>query len=197
MPFWRSWGGALLGASGLALAVPVGLLAVICVAAAVSSGTGFDALRQLTAGPQLPGAAGRGPAPAASLDAGLPVVPSGRSATARAAASDTVASARRDADAGGRTPSRRRRPARSARPQTPTESGTPTPPILPTTATVPSTTASGSPATPAPTPVQAVGTGVEQAVATLPAVGEVGADAVSSVVDLVGPPRVAVPSLLP
>lgn len=192
MPFWRSWAAAVLGASGAAVAVPVGLVLTVVVAAGVSGG-GFGGLAQLTRGPDIPGVGGPGPRAASPLDGGLPALPSGRGTTlaaSRGTGLATTSTARRagrttttPATTGTRTPT-----VPATTPTTPT---TTTPPTTATAA--PPTTAGTTPVAPAPTsrpnPLrEVVRTVVQGVVVTVPGVGKPVSDAVGSVADLLLPP---------
>ena len=200
MPFWRSWAAAMLGASGAAVAVPVGLVLTVTVAAGVSGG-GFGGLAQLTRGPELPGVWGQQARKAAPLDAGLPNLPRGTATTALRAATGTTRAT------GRRTSTRRTHKVTTTAPTTVTPTQTPltpttteqTPgPTTPTTTTPPAVV----PTTPAPTtrpnPLRELVRTVQGVVTTLPAIGKPVADAVGSVADLILPPLPrAVPAVVP
>jgi hypothetical protein len=195
MPFWRSWGAALLGASGAALAVPVGLLLVLVVVAGIS-GASFGGLGQLTKGPELPGIAGSGPPPATPLDGGLPALPRARTPAGAPAAPQGGA-----ADGAGTittTPAGGSAPTAPGAGRPPATSSTTTPPARPGTtpapgpASTPATTPGAPPQSPRPPIVQSV----QDVVGTVPVVGDRVSDAVGSITDIVVPPPAA-PRLIP
>jgi len=182
----------VIGASGVTLLVPVGLLVAVLVAATVG-GSGLGSVGQLIGGPEVPGAIGDAPA---SPDGALPTVPARRgergSVDTRAAVTRRQAAARRRA-------AERRRSGRDGAsrdgqvqvtPQTTTPATTPPPPPPP---------ASGAPPPPPPpppaperNPVRRIGNAVQDLVRPVPIVGPPVADAVGTVIDLVAPPGGAV-----
>jgi hypothetical protein len=191
MSFWRSWAASLLGVSGAAVAVPVGLVLTVVVAAAVSGGGGFGGLAQLTSGPEIPGVAGSTSTAAAPLDGGLPALPRSER--------------RRAKRGGGSTPAGRTSTGTAGSPTTtpttaPTETLTTTPtrpqrpkrrpgrlPTLTTPTPAPATSSQTTPATPADPLRETVKT-LQGVVAPLPVVGAPVADAVGTVADLILPP---------
>ncbi|MCW3017509.1 MAG: hypothetical protein JWO02_4601 [Solirubrobacterales bacterium] len=196
MSFWRSWGAALLGASGAALAVPVGLLLVVAVAAGIS-GVRLGGLGQLTGGPELPGTTATGAVPAVRLDARLPVL-TGTRRPARSAVAPADGATNGRGGAGTTTPDRGSGPAG---PGTTTPTTTPTTKpstgatTTPTTGT--SSTPTGAPTTPQPAdPLRTAVGQVQGAVAPVPLVGQPVADAVGSITDILLPPATG-PRLIP
>lgn len=187
MPFWRSWGAALLGASGVALLVPLGLLLVVLVAAGVSGTTGFGKLGQVTAGPALPGGGGL----SVRDGARLPTVPRARALTPGAARAARRAPASGPTSRTAGRPPVARRPSSGRTPSGGTStgvngSGTPAP-TGPGSGLAPAAPAAPTPAAPTAL-LPAVVAGVQQLLKPLPVVGPVAADAVGSVAGLILPP---------
>jgi hypothetical protein len=193
MSFWRSWAASLVGVSGAAVAVPVGLVLTVVVAAAVSGGGGFGGLAQLTSGPEIPGVAGGTSTTAAPLDGGLPALPrSDRRRTTRHGRAAPASSPSKTAtdSPGTTTPT-----------TAPTETVTTTPtrpngpprrpgrlPTLTTPATpAPATSSQTTPAT-TPDPLREAVKTLQGVVAPLPVLGDPVADAVGTVADLILPP---------
>jgi hypothetical protein len=194
MPFWRSWGAALLGASGAALAVPAGLLIMLAVAAGISGG-GLGGLGQLTQGPELPGLSGGGPAPATPLDGGLPALPDTR--TGRSTEVPPSAAADAPAASGPQTtaPGGGGGPARPGPDRPPTTSTVA--PTTPATTPAPGPTSTAAPGTSASeSPLRTIVRTVQGVITTVPVVGEPVSDAVGSITDILVPPAAA-PRLIP
>jgi hypothetical protein len=182
----RSWLRGVLGASGVTLLVPAGLLVAVVVAAAVG-GSGLGSVGQLIGGPEVPGAGAAVP----SGERAVPQVPrsglGAPGATARSAAAQSAA--RR---AGGQTrPASGRRKGPGARTTTTSRQGTsttqaPAPPVPVTASAPPPPPAAAQPAE--RNPVRRIGKAVEDLVRPLPLVGNTVAGAVGTVIDLVAPP---------
>ncbi len=179
----RSWIRGIIGASGVTLLVPLGLLAAVLVATTVG-GSGLGSVGQLIGGPGVPGVRAQVP----SGERALPTVPrrttreettAGRSATARRAAAERRRAQRRgsrDSTDSSRGSSGRTQTAPPP-PPPPPEQTTPPPPPPP-------------PAAPAPprNPVRQLGEAVQDLVRPIPIVGPPVSDAVGTVIDLVAPP---------
>ncbi len=193
----RSWLRGLLGASGVTLLVPAGLLAAVAVAATVG-GSGLGSVGQLLGGPEVPG--GLEAALHAQANAGddLPTVPTrkrdrgargrtagagargGSSSTGRASADDRRAGSSGDST---QNTSTTQPTSTQSTPPPRTTTTTQTQPTTPPTTTQPTTTQ------PAETnPVRQLGKTVQDIVRPLPVVGPTAADAVGTVIDLVAPP---------
>lgn len=192
MSFWRSWTASLVGASGAALAVPVGLLLTVVVAAAISGGGGFGGLVQLTRGPQIPGVTGAGPLAASPLDGGLLALPT-TTGRARSSTSSGTTTAGTPRAMTGTTTNTTTTPTKTTTTQTTTS--TPTTTAQPTTtATTPTTaTATTAPSptttgTSRPNPLREGVRTVQGIVKTVPILGPPVSDAVGSVADLILPP---------
>ena len=172
----------VLGASGVALLLPIALVLALAGTAALGGGAGFRALSQVLAGPPAPG--GSDSSRPLGLESARTVPPVPPRAAPQAQPT------RRSAPAGStaprphpahRTPSgdnSSRRPTPSRRPAgTPTASGTT--PAAPPASPPPTTPPAGE------TPVHAAAQGAADAVRQLPApVGPPAGDAAQTVVDL-------------
>jgi len=168
----RTWLGQALRASGVAILVPLAIVAAIALSV-VGGGGSARSLGQVLTGPAVP------PAEAAQPPAEHRVARRGLSPQRHVTRRGQ--SPQRHVTLRGLSPQRhapvttvpdRRRPAAPAPPPAP-------PPATP--GTVP-------PVAPAPHPVHDAGTQVAQTVRPLPVAGPVAADAVQAVVDLVDPP---------
>lgn len=193
MPFWRSWAASLVGASGAAVAVAVGLVLTVVVAAAVSGGGGrFGGLAQLTSGPRIPGVAGDGARTSAPLDGGLPALP--RSARHhRARGTHAVPRAASSWAAGGGTNTRAPTSTTETLTVAPTAprrpgGGSGKTPTLTTPATTPAPAGTAPAPAAAPDPLRKTVKNLQGAIAPLPVLGAPVADAVGTVADLILPP---------
>ena len=178
-----SWLRALIGASGVTLLVPAGLLAAVLVAATVG-GSGLGSVGQLIGGPEVPGVSESAPESANTLPT-VPVRGADRATTtAPASATQRAASRRRAAQRrqGSGGSSRTTQQATKG----PTTTGATPPPAPPATGTTPPP----PPPPPAPerNPVRRIGNAVKDLVRPLPIVGPPVADAVGTVIDLIAPP---------
>jgi hypothetical protein len=189
MPFWRSWGAALLGASGVALLVPVGLLLVVVAAAGGSGATGFGKLGQVAAGPALPRGGGLSARDGARLPSLPRARPSSPGGTRGVPVGNVVApSSRGPGPRAGRAPAARRPPTFSgATPSGSTSSGTGGSGTLPPPGTG-TPTPTPTPTKPATRPLPAVVAGLQATIALVPIIGPPAADAVGSVAGLILPP---------
>jgi hypothetical protein len=185
--FVGTWLRGVLGAGGTVLVVPLGLVLAVVLAATLG-GSSTQGLRQLLAGPQVPGVATAGGVPLAVSERDVPAIPVRPRRTARAAVGGVRAVAAGTSGARRGTPAPER-----GRPREPGADADP-PPAAPAR-TPPAAGSAPAPVALAPTPAPTAGGGVReltrtaQAVVTpvLPPVGTVDADAVGTVVDLLVP----------
>jgi len=167
----RTWLGQALRASGVAILVPLAIVAAIALSV-VGGGGSARSLGQVLTGPAVPPAEASHP-PVQHRVARRGLSPQ-RHVTLRGQ------SPQRHLTRGGLSPQRQpvttvpdgRRPAAPA----------------PAPAAPPATPGTVPPVAPAPRPVHDAGTQVAQTVRPLPVAGPVAADAVQAVVDLVDPP---------
>lgn len=191
MSFLRSSWRAVVGASGLGLLLPGGLLLALGVAATVSGVGGLGAdLRQVLRGPEVPAAS----AGTATVVDGLradasrvPEIPRAPDDPAGDPPVPPAATGTPDDDEPGREDER---PDEDDPDTGEPDTGGPDTPPTTTTAPppTPTTTTSGTPPPPAPGPVRQLGGAVADTVRPVPVAGPPAADAVQSVVDLVDPP---------
>jgi hypothetical protein len=201
MAFWRSWVRALLGASGVTLLVPVGLVLAVTLAATLGGG-GFGGLGQLVSGPGLPGAEPVGAGVGGASNGGVPALPAGATTTSASHSARRASEPAHPAVPGGHraaTPSRGQGIGGSVPTTKPTGTST-------ETHKPPSTGGGGSPgqkppSSPSPitpvvepitTPVRGtlktIGDAVEKTLKNVPVVGQPLADVVGTVVDLLSAP---------
>jgi hypothetical protein len=177
----RSWLRGVLGASGVTLLVPLGLLTAVLVAATVG-GNGLGSVGQLIGGPEVPGARPGEPQPG---ERSLPPVPARRTGAAGAAGAST-----RRSSAGGGGETERRGSSNSGSGDTSSRSGGTTQTAPPPPPPPPAQTTPPPPPPPAPerNPIRRIGKAVQDLVRPLPIVGPTASDAVGTVIDLVAPP---------
>ncbi|HEX6388484.1 MAG TPA: hypothetical protein VFZ89_03530 [Solirubrobacteraceae bacterium] len=188
MGIFRSWIRGVLGASGVTLLVPLGLLAAVLVATTVG-GSGLGSVGQLIGGPEVPGAR----AEVHPGERALPSVPSRRATRGEGAGTSTTsATTRRAAGREGRRERRRSSNRTTSERATGTGGRTenvvpPPPPPPPAQGTAPPPP---PPPPPAPrNPIREIGKVVQDVVRPLPIVGPTASDAVGTVIDLIAPPE--------
>lgn len=204
MAFWRTWIRALLGAYGVTLLVPAGLLLAVVLGATIGGG-GLGGLGQLVSGPGLPNAqasVGLLP-PTATVGGGvaaLPVEPAGSRRPSRSAAASPGRSVSSSQPSGtgtktgsGSVP--KRKPQPTVTQQQPSQS-VPKPPA--TTSPIGAVTAPvQAVSAPVKTTVQRIGAAAQKLLESVPIVGPPAADVVGTVVELLSGPSPRAAGILP
>lgn len=197
MAFWRSWVRALLGASGVTLLVPAGLVLAVALAATLGGG-GFGGLGQLVNGPALPGesttATDNG-----GVQAGVPALPGATAAQrARAARRESASGEPKHPAVGHKTPASGVTSPTGSGPDSntptpeahkpPSGGGTSSPGPKPPTTTSPITPVVDPITTPVKSTLHTIGDAVQSTLNKIPVIGKPLADAVGTVVDLLSNP---------
>jgi hypothetical protein len=196
MAFWRTWVRALLGASGVTLLVPAGLLLAVALAATLG-GAGLGGLGQLVSGPVLPGSeasAGLLP-PTPAVNGGVAALPLTKHAGSRRAAGTTRhgSSSKPASNTPGGAPKHSSQLGPKGKPKPPVKhdpAPAPAPkPSLPPASPIDAVTAPVQAVTkPVKSTLQRIGAAVQKTVSAIPIVGPPVADAVGTVVDLLSGP---------
>jgi hypothetical protein len=173
----RTWLGQALRASGVAILVPLAIVAAIALSV-VGGGGNARSLGQVLNGPAVPPAEAAQP-PVAHTRRGLTF----RGLSPQRHLTLRGLSPQRHVTQRGLSP-RRHAPVTTV----PDRPGPSAPPASPAPPAAPAPSPSPPPAAPAPHPIHDTGTQVAETVRPLPVAGPVAADAVQAVVDLVDPP---------